>query len=310
MLSSYLISVAAKSTLLLAAGLLGLHWLRKADAAVRHSICVLSLAGAICTLMLASWTPQWSVTIPMSASTEPHRWLTLVEAVWAIGALVMLLRWFGGLFALALARRHSVVFRTDEGVEVRSSSVPVPFTCGVIRPLILLPESARGWEELRLRAVLLHELAHVRRRDCLAKHLAQWSRALLWWNPLAWMLASRMDQEQERACDEAMLSAGVAPEAYAKALLDTARECSHPLLLGCAMGSSVVLRARLEHLFVWRPELRRTNRRAALAIPLLLALMTGVSCAGKRMPSTIAPGVNVVQLAPATVPQARRPAHP
>jgi beta-lactamase regulating signal transducer with metallopeptidase domain len=102
------------------------------------------------------------------------------------------------------------------------------------------------------------------------------------------MMSARADQEQERACDEAVLSAGVAPEDYARALLDTARECSNSLLLACAMSSSSVLRARLEHLFVWRPEVRRATRRTALAIPLLLALMTGVSCAAKRMPQSLA----------------------
>jgi beta-lactamase regulating signal transducer with metallopeptidase domain len=110
------------------------------------------------------------------------------------------------------------------------------------------------------------------------------------------------------------LSAGVAREDYAQTLLDAARECSSSLLLGCAMAGSAPLRERLSHLFEWRKEARRTTRRTALAIPLLLALMTGVSCAGKRMgaqiapgTSIIAPGASIVQIAPGTsvVPQAR-----
>jgi beta-lactamase regulating signal transducer with metallopeptidase domain len=175
--------------------------------------------------------------------------------------------------------------------------------------MILLPVATRDWDAPRLSAVLLHEGAHVQRRDCLAKYVAQGVRSLLWWNPLAWMLAGRLDQEQELACDEAVLSAGVAPEDYAQTLLDAARECSSPLLLGCAMSGSSALRARLEHLFEWPQEARRTTRRTALAVPLLLALMTGVSCAEKRMAQTsiIAPGTSIVQLAPGTsiVPQAR-----
>src|SRR5579862_4020613 len=108
-------------------------------------------------------------------------------------------------------------------------------------------------------------------------------------------MSAQADQEQERACDEAVLSAGVRREDYAGALLDTARECSSSLLLGCAMSSSSVLRARLEHLFAWRPEVRGARRRIAFTIPLMLALMTCVSCAAKRMPqSQIAPGLNVV----------------
>jgi len=53
------------------------------------------------------------------------------------------------------------------------------------------------------------------------------------------VMAARLDEEQERACDEAVLSAGVAPEDYASTLLNTARECPNPLLLGCAMSTSV-----------------------------------------------------------------------
>ena len=104
---------------------------------------------------------------------------------------------------------------------------------------------------------------------------------MLWWNPLAWVMTARLDEEQERACDEAVLSAGVAPEDYAGTLLNTARERPNPLLLGCAMSSSV-LRARLEYLFSWRPETGHATRRTALVIPLLLALSIGLGCAVQR----------------------------
>ena len=141
---------------------------------------------------------------------------------------------------------------------------------------------ARDWDEPRLRAVLLHEAAHVARRDCLAKYVAQASRALLWWNPLAWMMAARLDHEQELACDDAVLSAGISADAYAKALLDVARECSSSLLLGCAMNASSTLHERLAHLFEWRRKLGVSTRRIAITIPLLLVLMTTASRSPRR----------------------------
>jgi len=160
-----------------------------------------------------------------------------------------------------------------------------------MRPLILLPEGAREWDDLRLRAVLLHESAHVRRRDCRAKYIAQASRAFLWWNPLAWMLAARLNHEQELACDDAVLSAGVAAKTYAAMLLEVARDCSSPLVLGCSMGAhnAADLRERFQHLFDWRPEAARSTRRTAIAIPLLLLLMTTVSFAEKIY--KIGPGI-------------------
>jgi beta-lactamase regulating signal transducer with metallopeptidase domain len=308
-LEAYLISVAMKSTILLAAGLLLFECSRRQSPATRHLICLAALMSSAAVPLLARWSPRWSYFVAIPAGTGAvsspnrlpsafHHWPAILAALWAVGAILLAIRTVGGWLILRRARRSSVHFMQGEAAEVRIGNVSTPLTCGVVKPLIILPRNAREWDATRLRAVLLHESAHVRRGDCLSKHVAQATRALLWWNPLARTMSARADQEQERACDEAVLSTGVAPEDYARALLDTAREYSSPLLLGCAMSNSSVLRARLEHLFAWRPEVRRATRRTALAIPLLLALMTGVSCAAKRMAqSQIAPGLNVAPYA-------------
>ena len=121
----------------------------------------------------------------------------------------MMVRAAGGWVVLSRVRRRSADFQHGVWRGVRIADVTTPLTCGVLRPLILLPQAARDWDESRLWAVLLHESAHVRRRDCMAKYLAQAARALYWWNPLAWMLATRLNHEQELACDDAVLAAGV-----------------------------------------------------------------------------------------------------
>jgi TonB family protein len=299
MLESYLISVALKSTVLLAAGMLCLRLLRGRDAAVRHLVCLASLAGAAAVPLLAVWSPHWSILISVPASmgsgsgiAKPEAglwsWTMLAAGIWALGVFVMLLRAAGGWIMLLGLRRRSTYFHYGDGAEVRIAGVNTPLTCGVLDPLILLPENARDWDEQRLRAVLLHESAHVHRRDCMAKYLAQGSRALLWWNPLAWMVAARLNHEQELACDDAVLAAGVPADAYATVLLDVARECSGSLVLGCAMTASSTLHQRFAHLLE-RHETHRTTRRAAIAIPLLLALMTAVSFAEKIY--KIGPGI-------------------
>lgn len=318
MLEAYLASVAIKSTVLLAAGMLCLRFLQGRDAAVRHLVCLAALGSAAAVPLLALWSPHWSFLLsppggrsagpggnPLGRGLANH--LLALTCVWMIGALAMTVRAVGGWFVLLRARSRSVHFQHKDQAEVRIGDVNTPLTCGVLRPLILLPANALDWDEPQRQAVLLHESAHVQRRDCLAKYVAQASRALLWWNPLAWTSAARLYREQELACDDAVLSAGVAPEDYASALLDTARACSNSLLLGCAMSSSSVLRARLEHLFAWRQEVRPATRQAALAIPLLLVLMTGVSCAAKRYPAaSILSGANLVQY---SAPRARPRLH-
>jgi TonB family protein len=302
MLESYLISVAMKSTILLAAGMVFLRFLRGRDAALRHLVCLAALASAAAVPFLALWSPHWSflISVPAgphagaeasNAGTRLWTWPMALGGVWALGILAMFIRAAGGWVVLWRARRASAPFQSGDRAQVRIANVSTPLACGVLRPLILLPPNARDWDESRLNAVLLHESAHVLRRDCVAKYVAQASRALLWWNPLAWMVAARLDREQELASDDAVLAAGVPADAYAAVLLDVARECSSSLVLGCAIGSrnASALRERFTHLFEWRRESSASSRRTAIAIPLLLVLMTGVSCAEKIY--KIGPGI-------------------
>jgi TonB family protein len=302
MLESYLLSVAIKSTVLLAAGMICRRLLRESDAAVRHLVCLAALASAAAVPLLALWSPQWSFLISVPAGngavsgsdkmgTALWNWPMAIAVIWVLGTLAMAFRAAGGWVVLLRGRRRSVYFRDGDGVEVRIGDVTTPLTCGVLRPLILLPAAACGWDEPRLRAVLLHESAHVRRRDCACRYLAQASRALLWWNPLAWVLAARLNREQELACDDAVLSAGIPADTYANVLLDLARECSSSLVLGCAMGvdGAAALRERLTRLFEWRRDAAHSTRRTAIAIPLLLVLMTAVSFAEKIY--KIGPGI-------------------
>lgn len=303
MLESYLISVAMKSTVLLAAGMVFLRFLRGRDAALRHLVCLAALGSASAVPLLALWSPQWSllISVPVghvagvvasNAGNGLWSWPIALLSVWALGIVVMMIRAIGGWVVLLRACRTSAHFKNGDGAPVRIGNVSTPLTCGVLRPLILLPPNAPDWDESRLKAVLLHECAHVLRHDCFAKCVAQASRALLWWNPLAWMVAARLNREQELACDDAVLAAGVPADAYATVLLDVARECSSSLLLGCAMAENNgahALQERFAHLFAWRRESRASTRRTAIAIPLLLLLMTSVTFAEKIY--RIGPGI-------------------
>ena len=56
---------------------------------------------------------------------------------------------------------------------VESARATTPMVCGVWRPLIVIPQGARQWPPDRLHLVVLHELAHIKRRDCLTQHIAQ-----------------------------------------------------------------------------------------------------------------------------------------
>ena len=165
-------------------------------------------------------------------------WLVIV---WASGALVRVFPFVVGLLNLGrVARRSSPISEQKWGEMVhtlsgrlglrrgvrlvKSSESTMPLTWGWIRPVVLLPGDAEGWSNERLSVVLLHELAHVQRLDCLTQHLAQLSCAVYWFNPLTWWASMRMMVERETACDDLVLLSGVRPSEYAGHLLAVARE--------------------------------------------------------------------------------------
>jgi len=74
-----------------------------------------------------------------------------------------------------------------------------------------------------LRAALHHELAHVRRRDGLARVLQVWAAAVMWWFPIARLVARRLDLAREAACDAYAIEQGIERPAYARLLVAMAK---------------------------------------------------------------------------------------
>lgn len=106
---------------------------------------------------------------------------------------------------------------------VTSSRLRVPATWGLFRATIVLPADYARWSAETLDRVLLHELAHVRRRDCVAYLVGEIARALHWPNPLAWLALHRLKVESERAADDRVLSFTDTPSAYAEDLVSMVR---------------------------------------------------------------------------------------
>jgi hypothetical protein len=92
--------------------------------------------------------------------------------------------------------------RVARRVEVRQlAGLPAAATVGWLRPVILLPPDWREWAAQERRAVLAHELAHVRRGDYLAGLVARLGVALHFYHPLVYWLAARLHLQQELAAD-------------------------------------------------------------------------------------------------------------
>ncbi|MEM7477135.1 MAG: M56 family metallopeptidase [Planctomycetota bacterium] len=122
-----------------------------------------------------------------------------------------------------LATRLAKRLRIRRQVEIQVVDALLgPAIIGLIRPTILLPrviaeESSRE----QLKALIGHELVHLRRGDLWWSAIQALATALSWWNPLAWWAARRFQHETERCCDEeTVASLRIEPRVYARVLLD------------------------------------------------------------------------------------------
>jgi len=101
--------------------------------------------------------------------------------------------------------------------------VNVPITWGIIKPVVIMPDESRKWTKGQCSSALFHELSHIKRGDFLIKILTRISCAIFWFNPLSWLAFRMLKKEQEKACDELVLKAGVRPSTYAANLLSIRR---------------------------------------------------------------------------------------
>lgn len=108
-----------------------------------------------------------------------------------------------------------------------STKVLVPMVMGNIKPVILMPVAiANKLTMHEAEAVLLHELAHIRRHDYLVNMVQLFIETILFYNPFVWLISAVIRREREHCCDDMVIRATIAPLPYAKALaaLETYRQ--------------------------------------------------------------------------------------
>ena len=176
---------------------------------------------------------------PLAASVAAN-WTFLVPLAWLVGAVACISWMFIGVLRTWLVARntrtikHGAIASLFEELaeeldlsgrvilkQSRGSAMPMAWG---LKPKILLPAEADDWTDARLRTVLLHELAHVKRSDYLTQQIARFVASFYWFNPLVWFAVHRMRVERELACDDLVLSTGSKASEYAGHLLDIARK--------------------------------------------------------------------------------------
>ncbi|MEJ7595851.1 MAG: M56 family metallopeptidase [Planctomycetaceae bacterium] len=127
-----------------------------------------------------------------------------------------------------------------------STLVQVPVVVGWLRPLILLPACLlSGLSEQQLRAILAHELAHVRRHDYAVNFVQILIENLLFYHPAIWWLSKQIRQERENCCDDIAAAVSGGNRVLARALATLAElHVTAPQTLPAATGGSLVNRIR------------------------------------------------------------------
>lgn len=298
-----------KSTAVLVAACMAALLLRQAAAALRHTVWTLAICGLLLLPVLEAVLPAWSLPAPsraaisspaplgvvsvrpLSISQNPVRQSLnlplLFGAVWMAGTLICLVRWTRALGDVARIRRRATPVTdgavatllrelSDSPVELLISDREIsPMTAGILRPAILLPAGASNWPLERLRVVLLHELAHIGRRDCLTQALAEFACSLYWPQPLAWVARWRIRVEQEHASDDLVLRAGSTASDYAANLLALAGSYQSRELFPAAAGMARCSRLEDRVLAILNPHMdrRAVSRPVALTACLIAACL-------------------------------------
>ena len=160
-----------------------------------------------------------------------------------------------------------------------SSSIPVPITLGVHRPVIILPHSLLNEiDENLLISAVGHELVHIARRDYLANLIYEFVYLPVWFHPAAWLIRRRIRQTRELCCDEQVTSKLVRPDVYARSLVRMigASPLSPRMAADTTIGivESDNLEGRIMSL---RKSHRLTGRRKNILL-LLASLLLAVPC--------------------------------
>jgi bla regulator protein blaR1 len=283
--------------------LIAMRLLSRRTAIPRYRLALSGLCALVMLPPLTFAAGQWSalsaaVELPVPPAVAPPGvwWASLAIVGWMVGLVVL-----GGRLARDWWRLRVVISdATDEralegrvralaarlGMKrmpgiLESSAVATPLAGGWRLPVIVLPAGMTTvLPDDELSAVLLHELAHIRRHDYAINILQRCAEALLWLHPAVWIISRMARMEREHRCDEEAVRASGAPISLARALVALEERLAAPALaLG---GSGGELRSRVLRILQRNAESPPRARMAPIATVLTVAV-TGMIAASAAM---------------------------
>lgn len=235
-----------------AAAAVGPETLWAGDIGPVTGVAVSTSAGAPSALVVAAWI--WALGVLVVAGRfglgvlALRRWTRDARPVTAVA-------WMAPLTAFPARKRPKLL---------ASTAIGAPMSWGLPPGVVLLDAACLNRPETA-RAVMAHELAHVRRRDWLFLALSRMAVALFWFNPLVWALHASLAARTEDAADAAALTE-VDPPTYAQTLVSLAAGYGHPAAVGLT-GPARSLARRIACIM--------KSERPASSRPLLIAIAVG-----------------------------------
>lgn len=190
----------------------------------------------------------------------------ILTLVWVLGCLYFLRLWWHRhctmkarlregervLSGSAFETLHRVKNQLQEQRPVTlilSSDFSEPGVCGIRRPQLVLPKRVlEALTNQELEAILLHEIAHVRRHDNLIGLFQSWLGCVFWFHPIIWLIDRQLLEERERACDEEVLSHTSDSKEYLSSLLKVLRSSLGEKLAGASLITGSNLKRRIDHM--------------------------------------------------------------
>lgn len=253
--TALLLTATVKATVIFAAALLIAFALLRASAAARYFVWSAALATALALPVISICVRPWKVPVDAASgqisnivsavgairmdampSKLPFSWIV---PVWLCGMALVFARIAAGHIRMAFWVRRTKKLRDPEWIALladassrtglrrsvnlrRSEDTDTPLSYGYLRPVVVLPDECTEWSLERRRVVLLHELVHAQRLDSLNNLIAHLCCAAYWFHPLAWWAWACFRMEQERSCDDAVVTAGTLRSVYAEHLVSLA----------------------------------------------------------------------------------------
>jgi beta-lactamase regulating signal transducer with metallopeptidase domain len=268
-----------------------LRWRGRENSRTRFAVWFVALAGVVALPFLSGWGAASQTLIPHAHPeiAVPAFWSSVFFALWIAIAGAALARVIAGVWQVRQIRRgctevagldpdlRNLLTETNRPVRLLTSDkARVPAALGFRDPAIVLPAWALSdLSAAELRPILIHELAHLRRRDDWTNLLQKTIRALLFFHPAVWWIDARLSIEREMACDDAVLAATGNARAYAGCLIDLLeKNCARR---GWTMAQAAVARTRDASVRIARilrvgPAVTTRIGRAALGVATSVAL--------------------------------------